>query len=120
MTPEELMAIKDKLESLYPNYSEGLSQEYIKTIINIAYTIAKNDSLSGENLILGTALLTLDLLFSKVGSGENRYASKTIEGVSITYATGEYDISKWRNLYEMLLNGAYNSEYDLHYVGISG
>lgn len=120
MTPEEIINVKTILEGLKPEYANGFTDEYIKNIIELCYNIAKNDGFKEDKLYLATAYLVLDILYG-IGKeeGSSTVQSKTIEGVSITYATNKYSISRWRTLYEMLLSGKYSTEYSIHYVGIA-
>lgn len=120
MTAEERDAVKVVLESLYPEYKDENITGYINTLMDLAYTIAKNDGLKDTELITGTALLTLDLLLGKDFQNETNVSTQTIDGVTVSYATNKYDASKWRRFYEMLLNGTYDTEYTSYYVGISG
>lgn len=118
MTEEIKQKVVDKIKLLYPDYALLAPEDYISMVIDIAYPIAESDGLTDDKLITGTALLVLDLL---VGIEDNsNVASRQIDGVSESYFSNKYVISKWRRLYEMLLSGLYENEYTLHYVGIDG
>lgn len=119
MTPEIMDAIKVLLEGLMPDYQGEHTKLYVEQLINIAYSIAKNDGFTDDKLTLATAYLVLDLLSNPTMTGTANVASRQIEGVSETYVDGAFTVTAWKNLYDMLLNGLYATEYTLHYVGIS-
>lgn len=105
-----------KIKKLYPDIDKQ-NQEVVNSIIEIALIIATNDGLTDENLILGTALLTLDMLFPS--HSESGVSSRSIDGVSESYSS-TYTYSKWKRLYDMLLNGTYDNSISLYYAGIDG
>ncbi|MGL5712740.1 MAG: hypothetical protein ACRCX2_06955, partial [Paraclostridium sp.] len=63
---------------------------------------------------IAIALITLDMLSTPERSNTT---SKTISGVSISYSTGA-STSKWRKMYEDMLNGMITSDISIYYVGI--
>ena len=105
-----------RMQKLYPDISRQ-NQEMVSSVIEIALIIATNDGLTDENLILGTALLALDILFPS--HSESGVSSRSIDGVSESYSS-TYTYSKWKRLYDMLLNGSYDSSISLYYAGIDG
>lgn len=113
-----LSQVIDMLPILYPDIGDSLNEGMVSLLFDIAYEIAKNDGLEDSKIVAGIALLILDMLLPT--SYEGNVASKTIDGVSISYATHKYSISKWRTLYERLVSGMYDTDYTLHYVGING
>lgn len=118
MSEEIREQIIAQISKLYPNYETLVTTDYLNMVIDITYPIAEYDGLSENDLILGTALLTLDMI---VGCNDSsNIASRRIDGVSETYFSNRYKISNWRRLYEMLLSGTYDTEYTIHYVGIDG
>lgn len=106
--------ILEQLKKLYPDI-ENENQDYIKTLIEIATVIATNDGLAGDKFVLGIALLVLDILFPS--HSESGVKSRSIDGVSESYGTS-YTTSRWKRLYDMLVNGTYDSSISIYYDGV--
>lgn len=106
--------ILEQLKKLYPDI-ENENQDYIKTLIEIATVIATNDGLADDKLVLGIALLVLDILFPS--HSESGVKSRSIDGVSESYGTS-YITSRWKRLYDMLINGTYDSSISIYYDGV--
>lgn len=103
-----------RMQNLYPDICKQ-NQEMISSVIEIALIIATNDGLADDSLTLGAALLALDILFPS--HSESGVGSRSIDGVSESYSS-TYTYSKWKRLYDMLLNGSYDSSISLYYAGI--
>lgn len=108
--------ILEQLKKLYPDI-ENENQDFIKSLIEIATIIATNDGLTDDKLVSGIALLVLDILFPS--HSESGVKSRSIDGVSESYGTS-YATSRWKRLYDMLVNGTYDSSISLYYVGVDG
>ena len=106
--------ILEQLKKLYSDI-ENENQDYIKTLIEIATVIATNDGLADNKLVLGIALLVLDILFPS--HSESGVKSRSIDGVSESYGTS-YTTSRWKRLYDMLVNGTYDSSISIYYDGV--
>ena len=107
--------IFQNLLRLYPDI-ENENQYMLPTLIDVTTTIAKNDGLTGDKLNLGISLLILDILFPT--HSDSGVASRKIDNVSETYVTS-YISSRWKRLYDMLINGAYDGSITLYYDGVS-
>lgn len=101
------------ITQLDPSIALKYSDVQMLTFIEIALTIVGDDAPEGKQE-LAVALLTLDLLSTPDRSNTT---SKTIGGVSISYASGA-STSKWRTLYDNLMNEYLSNDQTLHYTGI--
>lgn len=115
---KELELIVDKIlitiESLDKRLYNSLSRSAIEMVINIAYTVAKNDELKGDKLIYGIALIVLDMISKEEVTN---ISGKKIKDVAITMSSG-YSSSKWKLWYDTLLNEDIDGVYALRYVGV--
>lgn len=108
--------ILEQIKKLYPDIDTE-NEDFVNALVDIAKTIATNDGLDGSKLAIGSALLVLDMLFPS--HSEEGVRSQRIDGVSQSYVA-KYTTSKWRRLYDMLLNGTYDSSISIYYDGING
>ena len=109
-----MFKILDMISILDEKLYNSISTEVLQVLISIAYTAVKNDGLTGDMLIQGTALIVLDMASQDTTTN---ISSKKIKDVSITMGSG-YGVSKWKTLYDSLLNGDVDGIYALRYVGI--
>lgn len=109
LKPLVMQMIAQLSDKLY----NSVSEEALSMLIEIAYTVAKNDNLENDKLVYGMALIVLDML-----SQENvtNISSKKIKDVAITMGSG-YGVSKWKVWYDALVNGDMDGIYALRYTG---
>jgi len=103
------------MKDLEPDLTEWYTSRQLQHIIAIAKVIANSDGLSSDTLNLGTALLSLDLL---VKPERSNISSQEIGDVSESYSGNTIGYSKWRQMYDSLLNGTADFQLSLHYVGV--
>ncbi len=101
-----MLELEPNLNILYPDAK-------IEHMITIATTIVEADKLKEEKKALGIALLSLDLLSYPTRSN---IKSQKIGKVEESYYNS--GVSKWRELYNSLVNETLDNEISINYVGI--
>ena len=113
MTPELIAKVLIAIKNLDPTISTKYTDAQIIVFIDIANAII-DDSIAEDKVVLCLALITLDLLSTPETSNST---GKSIGAVSISYSS-KVGTSKWRTMYEALLNGTLISDNSIMYVGI--
>lgn len=108
--------MNDVMEIIYildPNISLTYTGDQIKIFLDIARATVNNIEIDDSKKNLAIALTLLDLLSTPDSSSISR---TKIGDVEISYS-GK-GITKWKKMFESLLNGTNDSDLDLLYRGI--
>lgn len=105
------------IKTLYPTINDMYADEELNSYIDICMPIV---ALEGANLTIpeqeyACALLVLDICLAQTENGLFE-SKKEIKNANISY--GKFGTSRWRNLYDMLINGSSQTDNAIFYVGL--